>query len=201
MLSAIRTYWPAIILVLLVVAAWLSMGRRLAECLDRLVTARAQSLPASPIEYDGGGLVIGEQSMTFGQSNNLRADLELVTDFPNRVVLCARQSRFILGPRTNPVDSSGRPEISFVPERGDELSFVSRASLLPWRAPFEFPVFGGPSPRWDRYVFYTLVWKKSSGARLEMSWRYEMQYYAERGWTRPVMRWNSHTGLLSVRIQ
>jgi len=199
-LSAMRTYWPAIVLVLLL-AAWLSMGRRLAECLDRLVTARAQPLPVSPIEYDGGALVIGGQSMTLGQVNNLRAHLEFINNASNRVVLCTRRGRFILGPRTNPVDSSGRPEISFVPERGDELSFVSRASLLPWRAPFAFPVFGGPSPRWDRYVSYTLVWKKASGARLEMSWRYEKQYYAVRGWTDPVMRWNSHTGLLFVRIR
>jgi hypothetical protein len=192
--------WLAIILILLTVV-WLSAGRRLALFLDRFVTAQTRSLPVSPLQYDGGGLLIGGEAMTFGLVNNLRADLELATDSSHRAVLCTPHGTFTLGPRTNPVDPSGRPEITFVPDPTDELSFVTRASLLAWRAPFEFQIFGGPSPKWKRYVYYTLVWKKPSGAKLQMSWRYERQYYSARGWTTPAMMWNSQTGLLSIEIQ
>lgn len=58
------------------------------------------------------------------------------------------------------------------------------------------------SPRWKRYVYYTLIWKKRSGATLTMRWRYEQDYYTHdpRGWTEPLMMWNGQTGLLSVDI-
>jgi len=180
---------------------WLSMGRHLVILLDRLITVRNVTLPVSPLEYDGGGFLIGGQSMTFAGLDNLPADLRLTSDSSNRVVLCAGRNAFTLGPRTNPVDPSGRPEIAFVAEPADELSFVTGGSLLSWRAPLQINIFGGPSPRWKRYAYYRLVWKKPSGAKLEMSWRYEQQYYSARGWTAPMMMWNSQTGLLSVDIR
>jgi len=191
--------WTAIVSVLLVLA-WLSKGRYLTLLLDRFTTVRALSLPVSRLEYDGGGFLIGKQSMTFGSTNNLRADLRLTCDSSNRVILTAGKRAFTLGPRTNPADQSGRPEIAFVSEPADELSFVVSGSLLSWRAPFEFQIFGGPSPWWKRYAYYRLVWKKPSGAKLEMFWRYEQQYYSASGWTTPAMMWNSQTGLLSVDI-
>ena len=192
--------WLAIILILLSVV-WLSEGRRVALFFDRFVTARAKSLPVTPLKYEGGGFLIGGESMTFGLVNNLRADLELETDSSHRAVLCTPHGKFTLGPRTNPVDPSGRPDLTFVPDPADELSFAIMESLVIWRAPLEFQIFGGPSPKWKRYVYYTLLWKKPSGVKLEMSWRYEKQYYAARGWTTPSMMWNSQTGLLSIEIQ
>jgi len=139
--------------------------------------------------------------MTFGLLNNLRADLRLATDSFHSVVLCAPHGTFTLGPRINPSDLFGRPEITFIPDAGDKVSFVTAESLLIWRTPYEFQIFGGASPRWKRYVFYTLIWEKASGASLKMSWRYEQQYYPGCGWTRPAMMWNSQTGLASIEIR
>ena len=188
---------------LLVVAAgavgWLLAGRQLTLLLDRFLTIGNRSLPVSPIDYNGEGFLIGQLSMTFGTPDNLRSKLALCPDSANRVVLSDRGRSFTLGPRTNPMDRSGRPEIDFIPEPGDEVTFTTARSALPWPTPFEVN-FMSRSPWWKRYVYYRLLWKKPSGARLEMIWRYEQHYYAHGGWDRPVMRWNYRTGLLRTEI-
>ncbi len=102
--------------------------------------------------------------MTFGSIENLRLDLGLHSDILNRVVLSFRGQSFTLGPRTNPVDPSGRPEIDFVPEPGDELTFSAARSALAWPTPFEFNIMIPHSPWWKRYIYYRLLWKKHSGA-------------------------------------
>jgi len=137
--------------------------------------------------------------MTFGSIDNLRFDLCLCSDAANRVVLKSGGRSFTLGPRTNPVDPSGRPEIYLIPERGDQVSFIITRSILSWPTPFEFDIMIR-SPWWKRYVYYRMVWKKRSGAELTMNWRYEQDYFTGRGWTRPEMMFNYQTGLLRVDI-
>jgi hypothetical protein len=181
--------------------AWLSAGRDLTLLIDRVTTVRKVSLPVNRLAYDGGGFVVGGQFLTFGLTNNLRADLQLTSDSSNRVILSDGPNAFILGPRTGPPDPSGRPDFGFVPEPADKVVLTCSESLVSWRAPFQFNIFGGESPRWKRYAYYRLVWEKPSGAELKMLWRYERQYYSESGWTAPAMMWNSQTGLLSVGIQ
>jgi hypothetical protein len=182
-------------------AAWLLAGRRLTLLVDRLITINSVPLPASPLQYDGGGLRIGEQQLTLGTLTNLRFDLQLNTDAMNRVVLAAGARSFAFGPRTNAVDPKGRPEIEIVPEPGDTVSFTSSRSLLSWPTPFEIRILGGHAPWWKRYVYYRLLWKKPTGSQLEMFWQYEQQYYSAQEWNRPEMMWNSQTGLLCVDIQ
>ena len=53
-----------------------------------------------------------------------------------------------MGGISAPVDSSGRPEIEFVPDQGDELSFTVRRSSLGWPTPFEFNIMIRRSPSW-----------------------------------------------------
>lgn len=139
--------------------------------------------------------------MTFGSINNLRAQLELRVDASNRVILSAGQDAFILGPSTSPANETGDPRRTFVPDAADELFFHVSQSLLSWPTPFQVSFLGGASPWWKRYVYYRLVWKKASGAKLDMLWRYEQQYYSSPGWKPPAMMWNSQTGLLSVNIR
>src|SRR5215469_10026085 len=184
---------------LVIVFVWLSAGRPLAVLVDHLVRIPVVSMPVKSLEYDGGGFVIGEFSMTFGQTDNLRSDLCLCDDSRNRVVLCTRGRSFVLGPRTNRPDPSGRPEIDFVPEDDDVVSFHGARSLIGWPTPFEMYIMMR-TPWWKRYVYYHLTWKKRSGAHLDMSWRYEQDYYIPGGWTKPMMMWNSQTGLLKVDI-
>jgi hypothetical protein len=173
------------------VLAWLLAGRH--------VALLATSLPTTPMRYDGG-LRIAGMSMTFGGTDNLRKDVYVRSDTGGRAYLCWAGVTFPLGTRTNPVDPRGRVDIDFVPDLGDEIRFTARKSMV-WPNPFEVRWLGGPAPRWKQYVFYRLVWKKRSGARLEMNWRYQKEHYANKGWTEPLMMWNSKTGLLSVEIE
>jgi hypothetical protein len=196
----VRSLIRSLVIALALGLAWVIAGRQLTLLLDRFITIGTASLPVSPLEYDGGGFLIGQLSMTFGSIENLRWDLGLHSDALNRVVLSSGGRSFTLGPRTNPVDPSGRPEIDFVPEPGDELTFTTARSALAWPTPFEFNIMIPHSPWWKRYVYYRLLWKKRSGARLEMLWRYEQRYYAANGWSEPEMMWNSQTGLLRVDI-
>jgi hypothetical protein len=190
--------WIGLGLLLLV---WLVAGRQITLLFDRALPWSATSLPVTPLKYDGGGFVVGQFSMLFGSLDNQRFDLRVTTDAANRGVLTTAQGAFTLGPRTNPIDSSGRPEIDFVPDPGDALSFTVRHSLINWPTPFDIRIIGGPAPWWKRYVYYRLFWKKRSGASLEMLWRYEQQYISGRGWSAPAMMWNWQTGLLWVKIR
>jgi hypothetical protein len=142
----------AVIGVVALTVVWLSGSRQLALLLDRFITGGAVSLPVDRLVYDGGGFFIGDRSMTFGQTNNLRADLCLTFDSSDRVVLSEARKTLILGPRTTPVDPAGRPDFTFSGEPGDQVTFAVSESLLSWRSPFKFNIFGGPSPRWGRYV-------------------------------------------------
>ena len=188
------------IVLLALSAGWLLAGRRLTLLLDRFITIATMPLPVSPSQYDGGGFRIGEIQLTFGALTNLRSDLTITTDAMHRAIVTWGRESFVLGPRTNPVDPRGRPEIEFVSEPGDEVRLTSSRSLLSWPTPFEIRILGGRSPWWKRYVYYRLIWTKPTGSELEMRWRYEQQYYSAQGWTQPAMMWNSQTGFLSADI-
>jgi hypothetical protein len=169
--------------------------------LDRVATGRAVSLPVEPLAYTGGGFDIAGKTMTFAGTNNLRGDTDAILDSSGRVVFATDHRAFVMGSLTMPAPS-GRPDFHFRPEPGDEVSFTASKSLLPWPTPFEFKMLGGSSPWWRQYVYYRLEWKKPSGARLEMMWRFERQWYSGTGWTEADMTWmNSQTGLLPVKIR
>ena len=190
----------SLIVALFLAIVWLRAGRQITLLLDHVATVGVRSLPVSPLRYDGGGFRIGGLSLTFGATNNLRFPLALASDTSSRVILSAGGRSFTLGPRTNPVDTSGRVDIDFIPDPSDNLSLTVGRSPLSWPTPFEYHFMGGPSPWWKRYVYYRLAWKKPSGAKLEMRWRYEQQFYSAKSWSAPLMMWNGQTGLLSVDI-
>ena len=180
--------------------AWLLAGRRIILLFDGIITVRKRSLPITPLKYDGGGLRIGDVQLTFASIDNLRHDIDLTSDSSRRTYLCAGRDLFPLGLRTNAEDTRGRVDIDFVAEPGDEVRLTASQSLLSWPAFLKIRIMGPPTPRWKRYVYYRLKWNKAGGKRLDMFWRYEQQYHAASGWTRPAMMWNSQTGLLRASI-
>ena len=58
----------------------------------------------------------------------------------------------------------------------------------------------GNSPRWKRFRYQHLVWKKNDRSELDMVWRFEQYYYASDGWTEAWMTDPGSTGLIRVRI-
>ena len=195
--------WLKLLLVLVILiglaVVWLSAGRLLTIAADRVVTISVPTAPVTRLAYDEGGFHAGDLSLTFGALDNQRADIALQSNASNMIVLTSGGRSFVLGPRTSPVDTSGRPDFDFIPERGDTVSLTATRSVVGWPTPFEYTIMI-QTPSWKRYVYYRLVWHKRSGVVLTMLWRYEQDYFSDRGWIRPEMMWNSETGLLRTDI-
>jgi hypothetical protein len=179
--------WPAVIFVLLTVS-WLWAGRALAQVFDRAIPFPMRSLAVSPLTFHGSEFLVGGKSLTITKLDNQNADLQLVTDLQNRVVLSMGRDAFVLGPRTNAVNPNGPLIVDFAADSGDHVLLTAHESLLSWPNPFEISWLGGSVPRWKKYVYYRLVWTKPSGARLAMRWRYERDYYVRTGWTDSLMK-------------
>jgi len=179
--------------------AWLFAGRHLSMLLDRFFTVRHASLPVSPLESDGSGIRIGELPMSFAKPDYQQDDLRVRSDSLNRLVLSTGGQSFTLGPPTRPPEPPGSLDIEFTSEPGDELLFTIDRSFLSWPTPFEFNFMTGHSSSWRRHLYYRLVWKKRSGAKLEMLWRYQQWFYASDGWTNGMMT-GPATGLIRVDI-
>ncbi len=75
------------------------------------------------------------------------------------------------------------------------------ASILSWPTPFDFNFMTGHSPSWKRHLYYRVLWKKPSGAKLEMLWRYEQYFYPGNGWASGFMTRQGFTGLIQVDIR
>jgi len=78
---------------------------------------------------------------------------------------------------------------------------TTRHSVLIWPAPFDLNLMTGQSPSWKRHIYYEIVWKKSSGANLQMGWRYEQFFYPGNGWASGFMTRQGSTGLVRVEIK
>jgi hypothetical protein len=59
----------------------------------------------------------------------------------------------------------------------------------------------GRSPSWKRHIYYELRWTKSSGAQLQMLWRYEQFFYPGNGWAGGLMTHGGSTGLIRADIK
>ena len=192
--------WSVVIAASFIIA-WLVAGRQITLFLDRFITLRVESLPVSPLEFDIGDLRIGGVSLPLIGTDNLRFNLRVLTDSKDRLVLSTGGQSFILGPRLTPPDPAGRPDVKFTSEQGDELSLELRRSAFSRPTPpFQINVFGGSNPSWRRHLYYRLEWKKRSGGKLDMLWRFEQQYYSRTGWNDGYVMYDFSTGLLRVKI-
>jgi len=91
--------------------------------------------------------------------------------------------------------------LAAVPPAGDDAFIEIRRSVLSWPTPFDFNFMTGHSPSWKRHIYYRLLWKKPSGAKLEMLWRYEQYFYPANGWGSGFMTKEGSTGLVEVEIR
>lgn len=199
-----HVWWIALAVAAVVAAAGVvvlypAVGRRLTVMADGLVTVAVAAPAVNKIAYDGD-FRIGDLALTSGALTNYPFAFKLCTSKSNMAVLKTGGRSFTLGPRTNPVDPYGHPDINFIPERGDKVVLTARRSLVGWPTPFDYTIMVS-SPSWRRYVYYRLVWKKRSGAALEMTWRYEQDYFRDRGWIQPTLMWDFRTGLLAVSVR
>ena len=191
-----------LIIILVIVAlavVWLWRGRDFVSLADRFKTIETSSLPISAISYEGSGtggtLRAGDIGLTLdetllrGQKPNVGTtkDGQLALSFGGKV--------FPFGPSTSQED-----QLAANLPSGDSATISTEHSALAWPNFFEVNFMTGNSPKWKRYIYRKLIWKKTNGAKLEMLWRYEQFYYQNDGWVSAFMVRPETTGLIRVEI-
>ena len=184
-------------------AFWIFRGREISSFIDRYWTVETQSTPIQSIAYQGSGsqgiLIINDVSFSL---NDVRPDLSLSVGSTkdNQLALATSGKVFPFGPLTSTSESTGE-RLATVPPSGDQAFIAIRHSVLSWPTPFDMNLMTGQSPSWKRHIYQEIRWKKSSGATLQMLWRYEQFFYPGNGWTSGLMTREGSTGLIRVDIK
>lgn len=150
------------------------------------------SLPhlAGPPAWSGPGLARGGHMLDLngppGPDYQPIADLRVDAD--GRLVLHKDGRSFVFGPRAGYLGEGDDAVPAFAAEPGDSTSAVIDCSLLSWPAPYQVNWMTGYTPSWQRYFYYRLLWRKASGARLDIVWRHRQDYDPVNGWTGALLK-------------
>jgi hypothetical protein len=161
-------------------ASWIYGGRQLSLFIDQFGTIEIALGKINSISYQGsgtGGALIVNDVIKLSLNEaapNLSPNIGSTKE--NQLALANEGKVFAFGP----VASSDR--LATAPRTGDDASLIRRRSALSWPTPFDLDVMTGQSPSWKRHIYYQVHWKKSSGATLDMFWRYEQDFYPSTGW-------------------
>ena len=170
-------------------ALWIFRGREISSFIDRYWTVETRSAPIQSIAYEGngtGGIFICEGvSLSL---NDVRSGLSLSVGSTkdNQLALATSGKVFPFGPLTSASEDTGE-HLATAPPPGDQAFLATRHSVLSWPTPFDINLMTGQSPSWKRHIYQEIRWKKSSGANLQMLWRYEQFFYPGNGWISGLM--------------
>jgi hypothetical protein len=184
-------------------ALWIFRGREISSFVDRYWTIETESAPIRFIAYEGSGtggvLTVNDLSLSL---NEISPDISLSVGSTkdNQLALSSGGKVFAFGPLTTTGGDTG-DHLAAMPSPGDQGSVITRHSVLSWPTPFDWNFMTGHSPSWKRHMYYKLRWTKSSGAELQMLWRYEQFFYPGNGWAGGLMTRGGSTGLISVDIE
>jgi hypothetical protein len=203
-----RRIFILLVLVALVAATlaalWIFRGREISSFIDRYWTVETQSAAIQSIAYEGSGtggvLICDGASFSL---NDVRPGLSLSigSTKDNQLALASSGKVFPFGPLKSSASEETAERLATAPLPGDQAILVTRHSVLSWPTPFEINLMTGQSPSWKRHIYQQIRWKKSSGANLEMLWRYEQFFYPANGWTSGLMTREGSTGLIRVEIK
>src|SRR5215510_10299111 len=198
------------ILILLVIVAvcvvslaalWIFRGREISSFIDRYWTVEMQSAPIHSIAYEGTGsggiLMVDDLTLSLNVSPGISVSVGSTKD--NQVALASSGKVFAFGPLPAAADNSG-DRLATVPPPGDQAFIATRHSVVSWPTPLDLNFMTGQSPSWKRHIYFEFRWKKSTGANLEMLWRYEQFFYPHNGWASGFMTRQGSTGLIRVGI-
>jgi len=183
---------------IVILASWIFGGRQISLFLDRLGTVEMASARIDSIGYEGSGtggiLHVNDLGLSLNDRNGLTPSIG--TTKTDQLALANQGKVFAFGSvRTEAA------KLVAAPPTGDDASIEIRRSVLSWPTPFELNFMTGQSPSWKRHLYYRLLWKKPSGAKLEMLWRYEQYFYPGNGWASGFMTREGSTGLIQVTIK
>jgi hypothetical protein len=179
-------------------AIWIFGGRQVSLIIDRYRTIETASARINSISYEGSGtggiLRVNDLALSLNDTIGPRPSIGSTKD--DQLALAAGGKVFPFGPPRSEVEN-----LAAVPPAGDDAFIEIRRSVLSWPTPFDFNFMTGHSPSWKRHIYYRLVWKKPSGAKLEMLWRYEQYFYPANRWGSGFMTREGSTGLVEVDIR
>jgi hypothetical protein len=178
-------------------AGWIFGGRQLSLFIDRFGTIETASDRVKSLVYEGNGTGGHLRVNDLGLSLNDRSgpSPSIGTTKNDQLGLANAGKVFAFGPVQSQAET-----LAATPPAGDDAVIEIRRSVLSWPTPFEINFMTGNSPSWKRHAYYRLLWKKSSGERLEMLWRYEQYFYPGNGWASGFMTRQGFTGLIQLRI-
>lgn len=187
-----------IAVVIAFMATWIFYGRQISLFLDRFGTIEMSSARINSIAYQGNGtggsLHVNDLELSLNDRNGPAPSIGTTKD--DQLALADRGKVFAFGPVRTEAEN-----LATAPPAGDDASLEIRRSILNWPTPFEVNFMTGNSPSWKRHLYYRVRWKKSSGANLEMLWRYEQFFYPGNGWASGFMSRQGSTGLIQVEIK
>lgn len=184
-------------------ALWIFRGPQISSFLDRYWTVETTSAPIHSIAYEGSGtggvLIVNDLGLSLNEvSPSLSLNVGSTKD--NQFALSSSGKVFAFAPLATKSGDTGDYLVA-VPPPGDQAFLVTRHSVLSWPTPFDLNFMTGQSPSWKRHVYYEVRWKKSSGAHLQLLWRYEQSFYPRNGWGNGFMTHQGSTGLMRVEIE
>jgi hypothetical protein len=187
-----------IVVVIVFLATWIFYGRQISLLLDRFGTIEMASARINSIAYQGNGTggILHVNDFELGLNDRNVPAPSIGTTKNDQLALADRGKVFAFGPVRTEAEN-----LATVPPAADDASTEIRRSILNWPTPFEVNFMTGKSPSWKRHIYYEIRWKKSSGANLEMLWRYEQFFYPGKGWTSGSMTREGSTGLIRVDIK
>ena len=183
--------------VVAIAATWIFSGRQVSLFLDRFGTIETASNRVNSLAYEGNGtggiLRINDLELSLNDRNDPAPSIGTTKD--DQLGLANGGKVFGFGPARSEAEN-----LAVIPSAGDDAFIQIRRSVLSWPTPFELNFMTGRSPSWKRHLYYRLFWKKRSGAKLEMLWRYEQYFYPGNGWASGFMTHEGSTGLIQLDI-
>jgi hypothetical protein len=180
-------------------ATWIFGGRQLSFFVDRFGTIETTSARIDSIAYQGSGtgglLLVNGLALSLDATNGLTPNIGTTKD--DQLALAVGGKVFAFGPLSSTADNAD-DHLAATLQADDDASITIRRTVLSWPTPFDFNFMTGQSPSWKRHIYYRLLWKKPSGAKLEMMWRYEQYFYPGLGWGSGFMTREGSTGLIGV---
>jgi hypothetical protein len=181
-----------------ILASWIFAGRQISLFLDRFGIIEMTSARIKSIAYEGSGtggiLRVNDLALSLNDRNGPSPNIGTTKN--DQLGLADGGKVFAFGP-----PRLGAENLATVPPAGDDAFIEIRRSILSWPTPFDLNFMTGQSPSWKRHLYYRLLWKKPSGANLEMLWRYEQYFYPGNGWASGFMTREGSTGLIQVVIK
>jgi hypothetical protein len=187
-----------ITVVIAFLVTWVFYGHQISLLLDRFGTIEMSSARIDSISYQGNGtggsLYVNDLELSLNDRNGSVPSIGTTKN--DQLALADRGKVFAFGPARTEAEN-----LATAPPAGDDAWIEIRRSILNWPTPFEVNFMTGYSPSWKRHLYYRVRWKKSSGATLEMLWRYEQYFYPGNGWASGFMTRQGFTGLIQVEIK